>query len=117
MRLLSAKLVELPPAVTDSARASMLTASSRVIYIFSVALHHARLRHTQDRVFVVRIIQIREFVLCLGLVIHYAVYDNRHVCSCYGTVRFKVSIVALDDTAVAPAADRILRPVPARIRK
>ena len=85
--------------------------------IFSVALHHARLRHTQDRVFVVRIIQIREFVLRLGLVIHYAVYDNRHVCSCYRAVRFKVSIVALDDTAVAPAADRILRPVSARIRK
>ena len=85
--------------------------------IFSVALHHARLRHTQDRVFVVRIIQIIEFILRLGLVIHYAVYDNRHVCSCYRTVRFKVSIVALDDTAVAPAADRILRPVPARIRK
>ena len=42
--------------------------------IFAVTLHHTRLRHTQDRVRVVRRTQISEVVLRLSLVVHYAVY-------------------------------------------
>ena len=85
--------------------------------IFAVTLHHACLRHTQDRVGVVRRTQISESVLRLGLVVHHAVYYDRHIRSCYRAVRLKIAVVALNDTAVAPAVNRVLRPVPAGVRK
>ena len=85
--------------------------------IFAVALHHACLRHTQNRVRVVRRTQISESVLRLGLVVHHAVYYDRHIRSCYRAVRLKITVVAPSDTAVAPAVNRVLRPVPAGVRK
>lgn len=85
--------------------------------IFAVTLHNARLRYTQDRVGVVRRTQISEVVLRLSLVVHYAVYYNRHICSCYRAVRLKIAVVALNDTAVAPAVDLVFRPVSAGVRK